>query len=329
MPVVHHICRRARRADVRRSMHLWAEDRVLYEEEVWANLPNLLEDLMGRDLVTFAIIESLPSQIPRLLGGVSFIRPEYVAEARAGPSTLPNAVMRAALQNRNPFLSPKEVATENARGELNLLSLFGNMNVIDLANPDLADFYRTSCEGHRFFHFGYSFRTMWFEIWPSHHVQEVQLLGMRIDRQLPLKDGRAATLMRLTREDALANPYARFCTYFFPPKPRFAFSLGEQRLLEYALLDSSDEEAALELHLSEDAIKKRWRSIYGKVERVDPDLLFGITGGTTRRRTVLHYLRQHLEELRPYRETPRAGQTGPGIAARETGPASHSTGASL
>jgi hypothetical protein len=211
--------------------------------------------------------------------------------------------MRAALRDHKPFLSPKEVGEENARGELHLLSFFGDIDVIDLANPELADLYRTSNEGHRFFLFGYSFRAMWVEVWPSHHVEELQRVGMRIDRQLPLSNGSTATLLRVTREDALANPYARLSGYFFPPKPRFAFSWGEQRLLEYALLEASDEEAARELHLSDDAIKKRWRSIYSKVDTIDPDLLVCVTSGAARRRALLHYLRQHLEELRPYRKT--------------------------
>jgi hypothetical protein len=63
--------------------------------------------------------------VPRLLGGIAFIRPEYVAQSRAGQTTLPNAVMGAALEGRNPFLSPREVGKENARGELHLLNFFG------------------------------------------------------------------------------------------------------------------------------------------------------------------------------------------------------------
>jgi DNA-binding CsgD family transcriptional regulator len=301
MSDVHYIFRRARREDIWNSMPLWAKDRVLYDADVWTRLPALLEDLVQRELVSFAFIESLPSRAPQLFGGISFIRPEYL-KARAGPATLPNCVMQAALRNHNPFLSPREVGEENAHGELHLLPLFGNMDAIDLAEPDLANLYRTSNEGFRFFVFGHSLRAMWMEVSPPHHVEELKQQGMLIDRQLPLAGGKTATLLRLKREEALANPYARFCSYFFPPKPRFAFSLGEQRLLEYALLDVSDEEIAEELHLSEDAIKKRWRSIYVKIETADTKLLFDITSGTGRRRSVLHYLRQHLEELRPYRE---------------------------
>jgi len=303
MASVYHIYRRARREDIRRSMPLWAQDRALYDADVWASLPALLEDLMARDLLSFAIVESLPGDAPRLLGGIAFIQPDYIDRNRIGPSTLPNAVLRAALQNRDPLLGPKEVGEQNARGELHLLNFFGNMRVIDLANPDLANFYQTSNEGYRFFHFGYAFCAMWFEVWPTHHVSELQQNGMQIEGHRSLAGGSSATLLRLTREDALANPYARFAGYFFPPKPQFAFSLGEQRLLEYVLLDASDDEAAQELHVSKDGIKKRWRSIYAKVDTADPELLGSITSSTARRRTIMHYLRQHLEELRPYRAT--------------------------
>jgi hypothetical protein len=65
---------------------------------------------MARDLLSFAIVESLPGGIPRLLGGTTFIRPDYIDQNRVGPSTLPNAVFRAALGGRNPFLSHNEIA---------------------------------------------------------------------------------------------------------------------------------------------------------------------------------------------------------------------------
>ena len=118
--------------------------------------------------------------------------------------------------------------------------------------------------------------------------------------------GDTATLLRLTAEEALVDPYSRFCALFFPPKPCFHFSFGEQMLLEYALLEYSDDEATSRLHLSPDAVKKRWRSIYRKVDMKAPELLGGAESGTARRRTLLQHLRQHLEELRPYREMTKA-----------------------
>lgn len=140
---------------------------------------------------------------------------------------------------------------------------------------------------------------MWFEVWEADHVAELQAQGMHIERQLRLADGATSTLLRLTTKEALDRPYCRFCSLFFAQKPRFRFSFGEQRLLELALLEASDDQASKELCLSPDAIKKRWRSIYQKVE-TDPELLGESESGVARRRTLLNYLRQHLEELRPY-----------------------------
>ena len=122
-------------------MHLWAADQALYEAEVWRGLAPLLEALMQLDLVTFAVVESVQSQVLRLIGGISFIHPEYIEEAKARGSTLPNTVMKAAMGHRTPFLSVKQVAEQNARGELCYLGLFGNMDGIDLADPIMADFY--------------------------------------------------------------------------------------------------------------------------------------------------------------------------------------------
>jgi hypothetical protein len=49
-----------------------------------------------------------------------------------------------------------------------------------------------------------------------------------------------------------------------------------------------------------DAIKKRWRFIYAKVDLVDAALLMDLDSSTARRRALLTYLKMHLEEIRPY-----------------------------
>ncbi len=282
-------------------MPLWKADRCLYDADVWSNLAALLEDLWQRDLVSFAIIESIPSLTPRLFGGISFVHAEYVRQARESSSSLSNFIFRAAMRGDRPFLSPQEVAKQNAQGTLNLMNFLGNIGVIDLTDPELANFYATSNEGYLFLHSGYSYSAMWSEVWHPDHVDELKTQGMKIDRQIALPGGEISTLMRLTGKDALANPYARFSSLFFAPKPLFGFSSGEQRLLELALLGVSDELATEELHLSDDAVKKRWRSIYRKVEMVNPEIFNGVKSGTTRRKSLLHYLSRHLEELRPYR----------------------------
>lgn len=128
----HHVCRRARPEDIARTRCLWESDRRLYEPKVWNRFPELLEELVKRNLISLAIVESLPSQIPRMLGGISFVRPESVIEARASSCSFPNFMMAAALQGKNPFLGPKELAEHNARGTVNLMKFLGCFNLAGL-----------------------------------------------------------------------------------------------------------------------------------------------------------------------------------------------------
>ena len=58
---------------------------------------------------------------------------------------------------------------------------------------------------------------MWFEVFEPHRTAELRTQGMHVDKQTTLVDGDIATLFRLTAEDALADPYRRFCTLFSPP----------------------------------------------------------------------------------------------------------------
>lgn len=300
MPAVHHVCRLATMEDIRKSAPLWGEDWPLFDSVVWARMPDLLDNLLQNESVRLAYIEALPNREPRLLGGISFIHPEYLDEARAKGSTLPNTVFRAVLEHRTPFLSPKKIGKINAQCELHLMNFFGNFNDLDLTQSEMANFYEVSNQGYHFFHFGYAYRAMWAEVLPPHHVRELQNHGMQIERELSLPAGQTSTLMCLTRDVARANPYLRRSGYFFPPEPRFQFSRGEQSLLELSMLDIPDDAIANRLNVSMDAIKKRWRSIYMKLDLADPGLLADADSGTGQRRALLSYLRMHLEEIRPY-----------------------------
>lgn len=300
MPTVHHVCRLATEQDIGKSALLWGQNQPLFDPDVWARMPKLLEELFRDELVRLACIESVPGHEPRLLGGISFIDPAYVDEARARGSTLSNTVFRAVLERRTPFLSPKEIGKINARRELHLMNFFGNFNDVDLSRSEMANFYEVSNHGYHFFHFGYAYRALWAEVLLAHHVRELQNQGMQTERELSLPAGQTSTLMCMTREVAQANPYLRRSGFFFPPEPRFEFSLGEQKLLELSLLDVPDDDIAASLRLSMDAIKKRWRSIYTKVDLADAELLAELDSGVDQRRALLSYLRMHLEEIRPY-----------------------------
>jgi len=112
---------------------------------------------------------------------------------------------------------------------------------------------------------------------------------------------------RVLEQLAFANPGSHLSSFFVYTPPRFNFNPSEQMLLNHSLMGETSEQLARSLFISTWTVKKRWHAIYQRVADVDAELLLppvtntpDATGrGTERRRHLLHYLRQHLEELRP------------------------------
>jgi hypothetical protein len=80
---------------------------------------------------------------------------------------------------------------------------------------------------------------------------------------------------------------------------------AEQALLQAALGGTTDAEVSADLGVSLEAVKKRWLSIFARVDQFLPDLLqtadsTGDGRGPQKRHRVLAYIRSHPQELRPY-----------------------------
>jgi len=124
---------------------------------------------------------------------------------------------------------------------------------------------------------------------------------------------RRPLLVGLTRQEALTHSGGNIASLFIYTAPRFHFSRSERALLERALVGETCEQLAASLCVSTWTVKKRWHAIYDRVTDVDNELLpppvayaaQAGSRGAERRRHLLNYLRQHLEELRPYESLPR------------------------
>jgi hypothetical protein len=94
-----------------------------------------------------------------------------------------------------------------------------------------------------------------------------------------------------------------FMWWFFQhADPQLRFTPAEQDLLVLALRNLSDADAAARLHLSPHTVAMRWRSLLARASEHRPDLFpphDGVSRGPERRSTLLAWLRQHPEELRP------------------------------
>src|SRR5262249_50704271 len=80
---------------------------------------------------------------------------------------------------------------------------------------------------------------------------------------------------------------------------------AEQKLLAAALVGKTDAELSADLGLSIEAIKKRWLSIFDRVDEFKPEILSKTDAGSDRRgpqkrHRVVAYIRSHPEELRPF-----------------------------
>lgn len=111
-------------------------------------------------------------------------------------------------------------------------------------------------------------------------------------------------LLGLTRPEALKREGSLVSQVFVYAPPQFHFKPREQELLQLALEGLSDEEIvqAESIGIGRDGVKTRWRAIYARVAAVAPTLLpAGREGvrGAEKRRLLLGYLRDHMEELRP------------------------------
>ena len=72
-----------------------------------------------------------------------------------------------------------------------------------------------------------------------------------------------------------------------------------------ALTGKTDAELSAELGLSIEAVKKRWMSIFDRVDEFKPEMLAKTDAdndgrGPQKRHRVVAYVRAHPEELRPF-----------------------------
>jgi len=249
--------------------------------------------------------------------GVSIIAPPLLVERLnllGEPSAhLTQRAYRDLVDGGVALLDDREVAQQNGRGEPVLLIMhFTLQRGADLSDPYAQKVIALANDGFRAFHDGYQWRTMVYEnsasttafavqsgFHPVRFTDEDTLEGLHLERR--------PALFMLTREQArrtMPGTPARNAFEWQPP--RFRFNAAQRRLLRNALFDESDEALMSLQGVSTHGLKKLWRGIYERIDDVEPEF-FGDAGGADegkrgpeKRRQVLAYVRQRLEELRPW-----------------------------
>lgn len=210
------------------------------------------------------------------------------------------------------LMDDRELGRCNAAGEVVGLVLHFTLPRIDLADPQVHKIVACAQESFRMHHTGFHWQAIYLENNAS--LAEVHRESGFAPRRFAdehvvsgLPEAERPVFMGLTRDEArLRLPGTTLRNCFESDPPRFRFSAQQRRLLWLALFDDADAALMPELGVSVHGLKKLWRGIYERVDLVEPGF-FGDDGsddegkrGPEKRRQVLAYVRQRLEELRPW-----------------------------
>lgn len=283
-------------------------------ERVRAALPQVWTRLLGHSSFNADVIEDLarpPGE--RIVGFGAAIALDRAWRERLAadpPVGAPALVYTELLDGRWQPPSDKELAQMNASGDVAFLVLHYEQVQDDLDNPDTVEMLGVAMSLFRFAHTGYRLAHLYQE---GLGTQGAYLESMGFRRRTRRDDPALPELYGLSRDEAarlLPGSPVRDAFQFTPP--RFGFAASERRLLRLAVTQLTDEAIGDELGITAHGVKKLWRQVHQRALDAMPQLFDdapaageGSGRGPEKRRTLLQYLRQHPEELRPY-AAPRA-----------------------
>jgi DNA-binding CsgD family transcriptional regulator len=283
--------------------------------ESTSGLPDVWRRLMETNaLVGFAILENDESPPGDQRAGFAmsaFVRDDVVRALWEAPAPhLVSGLLERERRGEAVFLTLDEVRAANSGTGLHLVILHTVFRHRDLTHPETRRLIPVI--GYAFFHAhgGYRLLSLTAEYYGEQLRDFMQAGGYKVLADFTSDpsagpSGSRPVVMRRLREDASVGPHDQLSLHLFHPEsPRIFFTPAEQRVLLEALLGSSDRQIASDLDLSTETVRTAWDSIYTRVSRAIPTLLTGPeaasgTRGTEKRRELIEYLRQHMEELRP------------------------------
>jgi DNA-binding CsgD family transcriptional regulator len=293
-----------------------------YGEACRQALAEMWRALLSNGSMLLSLVENrakpIGSQIISFVSTI-FVSDKFCREVRSTrPPYLGGEITRCYLSGELPVLGRKQVALANAQDGLTVIMCFGGWKRDGMSREQILAICKRQFEAFYLTHSGYRVKEFFAEAIGQEALQWMLDAGARLRRDysryfekhgLPIPEiSRRPWLVGLTKEEALANPGSHLSSLFVYTPPRFHFNPSEQALLRHALLGQTSEDLAASLFISPWTVKKRWHAIYQRVADVDGELLLPpvadshhmTSRGAERRRHLLHYLRQHPEELRPF-----------------------------
>jgi DNA-binding CsgD family transcriptional regulator len=250
---------------------------------------------------------------------ILFVTDEFCSQARSSlPPYLSVELARRFLSHQLPVLNRDQIARANAGGGLNVVMCFEGWTHDGLSPEQVLALRERQRQALHLTLSGYRVKEFLVEQIGEENLHWMLDAGTRIRRDYSdcfekgdvsePEPSQRPWLVGLTKEEAFEHPGSNIAGLFIFTAPRFHFSRSQRVLLQHALMGETCEKLAASLCLSPWTVKKRWHAIYDRVADVDNELLpppiaygpHATSRGAERRRQLLCYLRQHLEELRPF-----------------------------
>jgi DNA-binding CsgD family transcriptional regulator len=201
------------------------------------------------------------------------------------------------------LLSRDEIGAGNAGEGLDFVNMYGTWRDGIMSHDQLAEVH--ALLGTSFVeHFaGYRFNRVLKEAIGDSRIALARATGTyRLLAEFPESESALAVV---TRDSALAAPYSAAASIYRYQAPVLRLRPAEQELLAAALTGKTDAELSTDLGLSVEATKKRWMSIFERVDQFKREILSQTEAesdvrGPQKRHRIVAYIRAHPEELRPF-----------------------------
>jgi hypothetical protein len=319
---INLMARKGRTNDLAECLALHKSLGLPYAEARWRILPEMWRAMLLKGTMKLSLLEDrarpLGSRIVSF-NAILFVTDEFCSEARSIlPPYLSVELVRKYLSHRLPVLDREQVAKANARDGLNVVLCIEGSAHDNFSRDEFLAVRDKQSEAFRNALNGYRVKEFLADAIGEETLRRMINAGTRLRRDysnyfrksgVPRPESsRRPWLVGLTKEEAFAHPGSNIAGIFIYTPPRFHFNYSQRVLLQHALMGETCEKLAAALSISPWTVKKRWSAIYERVADVDNELLppsvangaYVSSRGAERRRYLLNYLQQHLEELRPY-----------------------------
>jgi len=224
-------------------------------------------------------------------------------EIRTPQAGINSRIIAGIESGESVVLSRHQIAAGNAEDGIDFVNMYGTWREGIMSASQLAEVQ--ALLGSSFVeHFaGFRFNRVLKEAIGHSRIALARATGTyKLIAEFPKSQG---ALVVATPESVLSAPYSVAARMYRYREPVLRLSPAEQKLLASALTGKTDAELSSDLGLSIEAIKKRWMSIFDRLDEFKPGILSrtGIDSdgrGPQKRHRVVAYIRTHPEELRPF-----------------------------